>query len=88
MESRIRQALARAEEVGQALADPSVAKDPEKLRSLGREHTRLAPVVRLAERLARLQAAHTAYALASSPMQRTGLNGWLCRRATRAGASS
>ena len=55
MESRLRQALARAEEVGQALADPSVAKDPEKLRSLGREHTRLAPVVRLAERLARLQ---------------------------------
>ena len=55
MESRLRQALARAEEVGQALADPKVAKDPEQLRSLGREHTRLAPVVRLAERLARLQ---------------------------------
>jgi peptide chain release factor 1 len=55
MEARLRQALLQAEEVARALADPSVGKDPEKLRSLGREHTRLAPVVRLAERLARLQ---------------------------------
>jgi peptide chain release factor 1 len=55
MEARLRQALVRAEEVGQALSDPAVARDPGKLRSLGREHTRLAPVVRLAERLARLQ---------------------------------
>ncbi|MFL5403751.1 MAG: peptide chain release factor 1 [Gemmatimonadales bacterium] len=55
MEARLRQALVRAEEVGQALADPEVAKNPAKLRSLGREHTRLAPVVRLADRLARLQ---------------------------------
>jgi peptide chain release factor 1 len=55
MESRLRQALQRAEEVGQALAAPDVARDPSQLKSLGREHTRLAPVVRLAERLARLQ---------------------------------
>ncbi len=55
MEARLRQALTRAEEVGQALADPNVARDPGKLKSLGREHTRLAPVVRLADRLARLQ---------------------------------
>src|SRR4051812_43137785 len=55
MEARLRQALVRAEEVGQALADPEVARDPARLRSLGREHTRLAPVVRLADRLARLQ---------------------------------
>ena len=55
MEGRLRQALLRAEEVGKALADPRVARDPAQLRSLGREHTRLAPVVRLAERLARLQ---------------------------------
>src|SRR3954466_8039088 len=55
MEARLRQALVRAEEVGQALSDPEVARDPGKLRSLGREHTRLAPVVKLAERLARLQ---------------------------------
>jgi peptide chain release factor 1 len=45
----------RAEEVGKALADPLVARDPAQLKSLGREHTRLAPVVRLADRLARLQ---------------------------------
>ena len=55
MEARLRQALLQAEEVNRALADPAVGKDPDKLRSLGREHTRLAPVVKLAERLARLQ---------------------------------
>jgi peptide chain release factor 1 len=55
VEPRLRQALQRAEEVGKALADPDVARDPAKLKSLGREHTRLAPVVRLAERLQRLQ---------------------------------
>jgi peptide chain release factor 1 len=55
MEARLRQALQRAEEVGQALAAPDVARNPAQLKSLGREHTRLAPVVRLAERLARLQ---------------------------------
>jgi peptide chain release factor 1 len=55
MESRLRQALARAEEVAQALAEPEVARDPAKLRSLGREHTRLMPVVKAAERLARFK---------------------------------
>ncbi|HEU4473789.1 MAG TPA: peptide chain release factor 1 [Gemmatimonadales bacterium] len=55
MEGRLRQALQRAEEVGRALSDPIVARDPAQLKSLGREHTRLAPVVRLAERLARLE---------------------------------
>jgi peptide chain release factor 1 len=55
VEARLRQALLQAEEVARGLADPGVGKDPEKLRSLGREHTRLAPVVRLAERLTRLQ---------------------------------
>jgi len=55
VEGRLRQALSRAEEVGRALADPLVARDPAQLKSLGREHTRLAPVVRLAERLERLQ---------------------------------
>jgi peptide chain release factor 1 len=55
VEARLRQALLQAEEVARALADPGVGKEPEKLRSLGREHTRLAPVVRLSERLTRLQ---------------------------------
>jgi peptide chain release factor 1 len=55
VEARLRQALARAEEVAGELADPSVAKDPARLTSLGREHSRLAPVVRLAERLERLR---------------------------------
>jgi len=55
MEARLRQALQRAEEVERLLADPAVAKDPAQLQSLGREHARLAPVVRLADRLARLE---------------------------------
>ena len=55
MEGRLRQALLRAEEIGKALADPLIARDPAQLKTLGREHTLLAPVVRLAERLARLQ---------------------------------
>jgi peptide chain release factor 1 len=55
MEARLRQALARAEEVARALADPAVARDPAQLKALGREHTRLEPVVKAAERLTRLQ---------------------------------
>lgn len=55
MEALLRQALARAEEVGQALADPATAKDPAKLQSLGREHNRLTPIVRSADRLRHLQ---------------------------------
>jgi len=55
VEARLRQALARAEEVARALADPAVASDPAKLRALGREHTKLQPVVRAAERLQKLQ---------------------------------
>lgn len=55
MEARLRQALARAEEVARELADPSVAKDSARLTSLGREHARLAPIVRLAEQLSRLE---------------------------------
>ncbi len=55
MESRLRQALARAEEVAHSLADPDVARDPSRLKLLGREHVRLAPIVKAAERLARLK---------------------------------
>lgn len=55
MEARLRQALGRAEEVAASLSDPAIAADPSRLRSLGREHNRLAPIVRLAERLFKLQ---------------------------------
>jgi len=54
MDARLRQALARAEEVAQRLADPSAAKDPSAFRALGREHSRLEPIIRTAGRLARL----------------------------------
>lgn len=55
MEARLRQALARAEEVARALADPAVSSDQARLRALGREHNNLAPVVRAAERLQKLK---------------------------------
>jgi peptide chain release factor 1 len=55
VESRLRQALARAEEVAHSLADPDVARDPARLKLLGREHVGLAPIVKAAERLARLK---------------------------------
>ena len=55
MEARLRQALARAEEVARELTDPALAKDPARRTLLGREHSRLAPIVRLADQLARLE---------------------------------
>src|SRR6476646_6298681 len=48
--------MQRAEEVERLLADPATAKDSAQLQALGREHARLVPVVRLAERLARAEA--------------------------------
>ena len=55
MESRLRQALARAEDVAKALSDPSTTSDPARLKSLGREYTRLLPITRVAQRLEKLQ---------------------------------
>src|SRR5437879_2530175 len=56
MEARLRQALARAEEVAQQLADPDTARNPAKLKQLGREHARLDQVRQTHDRLARLTA--------------------------------
>jgi peptide chain release factor 1 len=55
MEARLRQALARAEEVARALADPDTARNPAKLKQLGREHARLDGIRQTHERLERLQ---------------------------------
>jgi peptide chain release factor 1 len=56
VDARLRQALDRAEEVARALADPAVSRDPARLTALGREHARLAPIVRLGERYRRAAA--------------------------------
>ncbi|HEY4321982.1 MAG TPA: peptide chain release factor 1 [Gemmatimonadales bacterium] len=56
MDVRLRQALARAEEVARQLSEPATAADSDKLKLLGREHARLTPIVRAAESLARLEA--------------------------------
>jgi len=55
MEARLRQALARAEEVARELADPETTRNPAKLRELGREHARLEQIRQTSARLARLQ---------------------------------
>ena len=41
MEARLEAALARTDEIERELANPETASDPEKLRTLGREHARL-----------------------------------------------
>src|SRR5438270_1362350 len=55
VETRLRQALARAEEVAQELADPDTARNPAKLRQLGREHARLDQIRQAHDRLDRLR---------------------------------
>jgi peptide chain release factor 1 len=47
--------MQRAEEVERLLAAPATAKDSAQLQALGREHARLVPIIRLAERLARAE---------------------------------
>jgi len=55
MDARLRQALARAEEVAHELADPETARHPAKLKALGREHVRLTHVRQTHDRLDRLR---------------------------------
>ena len=54
MEAKLRQALRRSEEVERELSEPDLAKDPARLTALGREHSRLAPIVRLGKRYLQL----------------------------------
>jgi peptide chain release factor 1 len=54
MDARLAAALARAEEVERALADPATARDPQRLRALGREHARLDRLRQASRRLDKL----------------------------------
>jgi peptide chain release factor 1 len=56
LETRLRQALARAEEVARELADPATARNPAKLKQLGREHAQLDAIRQTHQRSVRLQA--------------------------------
>ena len=56
METRLRQALARAEEVARQLADPATARNPAKLKQLGREHAQLDEIRQTHQRIERLEA--------------------------------
>jgi len=55
VEARLRQALARAEEVARALADPETARNPAKLKQLGRELARLEGIRQVSDRYARAE---------------------------------
>jgi len=46
LRGRLAAALSRAEQVAAELADPATARDPSKLKALGRENARFEPVVR------------------------------------------
>ena len=55
LRDRLADALARAEEVERALSDPGTSRDPKRFADLGREHSRLTPLVELAARLKKEQ---------------------------------
>ena len=54
MEARLRQALARAEEVARELADPETARNPAKLKQLDREYSRLDAIRQAHQKIERL----------------------------------
>jgi len=54
LRGRLTAALARAEEVDAQLADPATARDPATLQALGRERSRLEPIVRSGRRYLKL----------------------------------
>jgi peptide chain release factor 1 len=56
VDTRLRQALARAEEVARQLADPETARNPAKLKQLGREHARLDAIRQAHQKLERFEA--------------------------------
>jgi len=56
VDDRLRQALARAEEVARLLADPAIARNPAKLKQLGREHSQLEAIRLTHQKLERLEA--------------------------------
>ena len=55
MKARLEAALARADEVERELANPATAKDPRKLKSLGREHVRLDRIRKTSDRVGKLR---------------------------------
>src|SRR6266853_3802174 len=55
LETRLRQALARAEEVARQLAEPATARNPAKLKALGREHAQLDAIRLTHQRIERLE---------------------------------
>ena len=55
MDNRLRQALARAEEVARQLADPETARNPAKLKQLGREHSQLDVIRQAHQKIERLE---------------------------------
>lgn len=55
MQARLDAALARAAAIEAELADPETARDPAKLKALGKEHARLGKIRQAADRLRKLE---------------------------------
>src|SRR5256712_12988194 len=55
VETRLRQALAREEEVARQLPDPETARSPARLKQLGREHAQLDAIRQTHQRMQRLE---------------------------------
>ena len=55
MQARLEAALERAAEIEHELAEPATARDPAKLKTLGREHARLQRIRRVAAQYQKLQ---------------------------------
>jgi peptide chain release factor 1 len=51
VEARLREAMARFEAIELQLADPALARDPERIRNLGKERAEVEPVARVAGEL-------------------------------------
>jgi peptide chain release factor 1 len=75
LRARLDEARVRLAEVDERLADPDVARDPDRLKSLGRERATLDPVVRASTRLfdlyEEIESARELAAEASDPEMRT-----------------
>ena len=55
MQARLQAALERAAEIERELADPATARNPAKLKTLGREHSRLERIRRVASTFEKVQ---------------------------------
>ncbi len=84
--SRVRAALERAEVVAAERSSALTARDPAKLKALGKEHARLEPIVRSGRRYVKLSA-DLAAAREMADGSEPELWRWRARKSTRSSRS-